>query len=134
MAWSRDRCQVLLGRAGLCRVPLRRVFARACQVHYLVAGETIKQSARERGDDSSRLLERITIDPEVCHGKPCVRGLRYPVDMILTLLSAGMSGEEILSDYDDLGPDDILAALAFAARLCRVKRVRAVVSGHAPAP
>jgi len=82
----------------------------------------------DRRDDSSRLLERITIDPEVCHGKPCIRGLRYPVDMILTLLSAGMSREEILSDYDDLEPDDILAALAFAARLSRVKQVRAVVS------
>ena len=57
-----------------------------------------------------------------------MRGLRYPVDMILTLLSAGMSGEEILSDYDDLEPDDILAVLAFAARLSRVKRVHAVVS------
>ena len=88
----------------------------------------MKQPARARGDDASRLLERITIDPEVCHGKPCVRGLRYPVDMILTLLSAGTSGEEILSDYDDLEPDDILAALAFAARLSRVKQVRAVVS------
>ena len=88
----------------------------------------MKQPARERGDDASRLLERITIDPEVCHGKPCVRGLRYPVDMILTLLSAGTSGEEILSDYDDLEPDDILAALAFAARLSRVKQLRAVVS------
>ena len=93
-----------------------------------MARETMKQPARERGDDASRLLERITIDPEVCHGKPCVRGLRYPVDMILTLLSAGTSGEEILSDYDDLEPDDILAALAFAARLSRVKQVRAVVS------
>ena len=48
--------------------------------------------------------------------------------MILTLLSAGMSSEEILSDYDDLEPDDILAALAFAARPSRVKQVRAVVS------
>ena len=48
--------------------------------------------------------------------------------MILTLLSAGMSSEEILSDYDDLEPDDILAALAFAARLSRVNEVRAVVS------
>ena len=93
-----------------------------------MAGETMTQPTRKRGDDASRLLERITIDPEVCHGKPCVRGLRYPVDMILTLLSAGMSGEEILSDYDDLEPDDILAALAFAARLSRVKQVRAVVS------
>ena len=81
---------------------------------------------REHADDSSRLLERITTDPEVCHGKPCVRGLRYPVEMILTLLSTGMSGEEILSDYDDLEPDDILAALAFGARLARVKRVGAV--------
>ncbi len=78
-------------------------------------------------DPSSRLLERITIDPEVCHGKPRIRGMRYPVDMILTLLSAGMSHEEILSDYEDLEPDDILAALAFAARLSRVKQVCAVV-------
>ena len=80
----------------------------------------------EHGDDSSKLLERITFDPEVCHGKPCVRGLRYPVDMILTLLSTGMSDEEILSDYEDLEPDDILAVLAFAARLSRVKQVPAV--------
>ena len=88
----------------------------------------MKRPMREQGDDSSRLLERITIDPEVCHGKPCIRGRRYPVDMILTLLSAGMSSEEILSDYDDLEPEDILAALAFAARLSGVKQVRAVVS------
>ena len=88
----------------------------------------MKQPLREETDDSSRLLERITIDPEICHGKPCIRGLRYPVDMILTLLSAGMSGEEILSDYDDLERDDILAALAFAVRLSRIKQVRAVVS------
>ncbi len=63
------------------------------------------------------MTERITIDPDICHGRPCIRGLRYPVELILTLLSAGMSSEEILSDYDDLEPDDILAALAFAARL-----------------
>ena len=82
--------------------------------------------ARQHEDDASRLLERITVDPDVCHGRPCVRGLRYPVDMILTLLSGGASHEELLSDYDDLEPDDILAALAFAARLIRVKRVGAV--------
>ena len=79
-------------------------------------------------DDVSRLLKRITIDPDVCDGRPCVRGLRYPVDMILTLLSAGMSHEDILSDYDDLERDDIRAALAFAARLSRVKCVREAVS------
>jgi uncharacterized protein (DUF433 family) len=62
------------------------------------------------------LLERITIDPGMCHGKPCVRNLRYPVEVILELLSAGMTIEEILADYEDLERDDILAVLAFAAR------------------
>ncbi|HEV8714349.1 MAG TPA: DUF433 domain-containing protein [Candidatus Binatia bacterium] len=77
--------------------------------------------------DVERLLERITINPDICHGKPCIRGLRYPVDTILELLSAGMSNEEILADYDDLEREDILAVLAFAARLSQVKRVHAVV-------
>ena len=75
---------------------------------------------------SSELLERISTNPSVCHGKPCVRGLRYPVDMILDLLSAGMTSEEILADYDDLEPEDILAVLAYAARLSQVKRIQAV--------
>jgi uncharacterized protein (DUF433 family) len=69
------------------------------------------------------LAERITIDPDICHGKPCIRGLRYPVEMILELLSSGMTPEEILSDYEDLERDDILAALSFAARLSQVKRI-----------
>jgi uncharacterized protein (DUF433 family) len=77
--------------------------------------------------DASKLLERITIDPDICHGKPCIRGLRYPVNMILELLSGGMTNEEILADYDDLEPDDILAVLAFAARLTQVKRVQAAL-------
>ena len=67
------------------------------------------------------------MNPEICHGKPCIRGLRYPVDMILELLSAGMSNEEILADYDDLELEDILAALALAARLTQMKRVQAVL-------
>ena len=77
--------------------------------------------------DAAKLLERITINPDICHGKPCIRGLRYPVDTILELLSAGMSNEEILADYDDLELEDILAVLAFAARLSQIKRVYAVV-------
>jgi uncharacterized protein (DUF433 family) len=72
------------------------------------------------------LLERITIDPEICHGKPCIRHLRYPVEVILELLSAGMTVEEILADYEDLEREDILACLAFAARLSQVKRLDAV--------
>ena len=69
------------------------------------------------------LLDRITIDPAICHGKPCIRGLRYPVELILELLSSGMTIEDILADYEDLEREDILAALAFAARLSQVKRM-----------
>ena len=69
----------------------------------------------------STFRDRITINPAICHGKPTVRGLRYPVEMILDLLSAGMSHEEILGDYPDLEREDILAVLEYAARLSRVK-------------
>jgi uncharacterized protein (DUF433 family) len=72
------------------------------------------------------LLSRITIDPAVCHGKPCIRGLRYPVEMLLELLSSGMTNDEILADYEDLERDDLLAALAYAARLTRTKRIQPV--------
>ena len=70
------------------------------------------------------LLSRITIDPAICHGKPCVRGLRYPVEMLLELLSSGMTLDEILGDYEDLQRDDLLAVLAFAARLSLTKRLQ----------
>jgi len=63
------------------------------------------------------LLSRITINPAVCHGKPCVRGLRYPVEMLLELLGSGMTHDEILADYEDLDRNDLLAVLVFAARL-----------------
>ena len=76
---------------------------------------------------STQLLERITIDTDIWHGKPCIRGLRYPVDTILELLSSGMTSEEILSDYDDLEFEDILAVFAFAVRLSQVKRVQPVL-------
>lgn len=69
------------------------------------------------------LLERITLDPHICHGKPCIRGMRYPVEMILELLGAGMTTEEILADYDDLETEDILAALQYAAQLSRIKGI-----------
>ena len=68
-------------------------------------------------------LSRITIDPEVCHGKPTIRGLRYPVEMVLDLLSAGMSTADILTDYPDLEAADITAVLQYAAHLARVQRV-----------
>jgi uncharacterized protein (DUF433 family) len=72
------------------------------------------------------LADRITIDPEICHGKPTIRGLRYPVETILELLSSGMTNEEILADYEDLESDDILAVLDFARRLSQIKRIEPV--------
>jgi len=72
------------------------------------------------------LLSRITIDPAVCHGKPCVRGLRYPVETLLELLSSDMTFDEILADYEDLEREDLLAALAFAARLAQTRRLQPV--------
>ena len=74
-------------------------------------------------EGGSRSSTRTTIDPLVCHGKPCVRGLRYPVDFVLELLSSGTGTGEILADYEDLEPEDILAVLADAARLSQVKRI-----------
>ena len=74
-------------------------------------------------NESNNLIARITISPDICHGKPCIRGLRYPVEMILELLSSGMTLEDILADYEDLEKEDILAALAFAARLSQIKRI-----------
>lgn len=67
--------------------------------------------------------ERITINPDISHGKPSIRGLRYPVEMLLELLSSGMTIEEILGDYEDLEREDILAALEYATRISRIKRV-----------
>ena len=67
------------------------------------------------------MTSRITIDPQICHGKPCIRGLRYPVTMILELLASGMTTQEILSDYPDLEQEDISACLQYAARLSDVK-------------
>lgn len=60
-------------------------------------------------------LDRITVNPHVCHGRPCIRGLRYPVEIVLELLASGMSESEILADYPDLEAEDLRAALAFAA-------------------
>ncbi len=60
-------------------------------------------------------LDRITSDPAICHGKPVVRGLRYPVTDLLDLLASGMTIEDVLADYSDLEREDLLAALEFGA-------------------
>lgn len=68
-------------------------------------------------------LDRITSDPAICHGQPTVRGLRYTVESLLELLSAGMSINELLADYPDLERDDVLAALEFGALTAGRQRV-----------
>lgn len=68
-------------------------------------------------------LDRIAVDPDICHGQPTVRGLRYPVQNLLALLSSGMTFEEILDDYEDLERDDLLAALEYGALTVEGQRV-----------
>ena len=69
------------------------------------------------------LLDRITIDPEVRFGKPCIRGHRITVQEILEWLSTGASQEQILADYPQLEPDDFLAVYAYAAELAAGRNV-----------
>ena len=65
-------------------------------------------------------LERITLNPEICHGKPCIRSMRWPIDVILDMLSSKMSAKDILADHPELEEEDIFASLTYA---------RLVVSG-----
>jgi len=59
-------------------------------------------------------LDRITINPDICHGKPCIRGMRWPVEVIIDLLGSDMTIEEIITDHQELEREDILASLNFA--------------------
>lgn len=68
-------------------------------------------------------FERITVDPMVCTGKPCIRGLRFPVSRLLGLLAAGETKETILKDYPYLEPEDIDDALRYAASLAEEETV-----------
>ncbi len=69
------------------------------------------------------LLLRITINPQVCFGKPCVRGHRIWVSLILDFLASGMSVEEVLEDYPDLSREDVLACIAYGAEMSRERYV-----------
>jgi uncharacterized protein (DUF433 family) len=74
------------------------------------------------------MQDRITMDPAICHGKPCIRGWRYPVEGVLEWLASGMSIEDILADYEDLEREDIFAVLAYAARLAHVTRMEGLAA------
>jgi len=67
------------------------------------------------------LLARITIDPNVCHGKPVIRGLRYPVESMLEYLAGGDTIDDLLAEFPDLDRDDLLACLEFATRSLQVR-------------
>lgn len=81
-----------------------------------------------KNTENKKLLERITINSDICHGKPCIRGLRYPVENILELLASGMTNDEILSDYEDLEEADLRACLIYAVELSRVKNISKLVA------
>jgi len=62
------------------------------------------------------LISRITIDPNICHGKPVIRGLRYPVESMLEYLAAGESIDDVLAEFPDLERDDLLSCSGFAGQ------------------
>ena len=76
----------------------------------------------------STLLSRITIDPEICHGKPAIRHLRYPVEAMLEYLVAGDSFEDLLTEFSDLERDDLRACLEFAAQSLKLKSQHLVLA------
>ncbi len=65
-----------------------------------------------------KFFERISSDPDICHGKPCIKGTRIPVYLIISLVSEDMSVEEIINDYPSLIAEDIKATIQYAAKLC----------------
>ncbi len=68
---------------------------------------------------NDRLLDRISVDPDICHGKPCIRGTRIMVTVILDNLAEGLSPEEIVAEYPPLTAEDVQVAIAYAAVLAR---------------
>ena len=78
-----------------------------------------KKPAHGRAIDRQDLLSRITIDPNICHGKPCIRGHRIWVSLILDFLAGGATPEEILDDYPGIQEADIRACIAYGAEMTR---------------
>jgi uncharacterized protein (DUF433 family) len=76
----------------------------------------------------SKLAGRITIDPEICHGKPCIRGMRYPVESMLEYLAGGDSIEDVLREFPDLEREDLLACLEFAQQTLATRSQHLVLS------
>lgn len=69
-------------------------------------------------------LERITVNPEICHGKPCIRGMRWPVEVVLDLLNSDMTKEDILADHPELEKEDLIASINFVKLLLSGKSLQ----------
>lgn len=70
------------------------------------------------------LLDRVSLDPDVCGGKPCIKGTRIWVSLVLDLLAAGMTEVEVRAEYPDLAREDVLAAIAYGAEASRERIIR----------
>jgi uncharacterized protein (DUF433 family) len=78
--------------------------------------------------DAQKLMERITFNPDICHGKPTIRNSRYMVESLLELMASGMTMDEILEDFPGLEREDLQACLMFAVRLTQLKHISKVVA------
>jgi uncharacterized protein (DUF433 family) len=83
----------------------------------------LTESAKSPTFDGMNWTERITVEPNVCHGKACIRGTRVMVSVVLDNLAAGLSPTEIVRSYPSLQSDDVAAAMAYAAELARERVV-----------
>lgn len=79
-------------------------------------------------DMKDELLARITIDPEICHGKPAIRHLRYPVESMLEYLAAGDAFEDLIEEFPDLERDDLRGCIEFAAQSLKLKSQHLVLA------
>jgi uncharacterized protein (DUF433 family) len=77
------------------------------------------------------LLRRISINPEICFGKPCIKGHRIWVSLILDLLASGMTVDEVLKEYPQLQPEDIYACIAYGAEMSRERYVDITIESPA---
>src|SRR5205823_1913356 len=105
-----------------------RIKCRGVPPHRAAHGVPLSRKAGYNPSASStmtrqELLSRISINPDVCFGKPCIRGHRIWVSLILDFLASGMTAEEILQEYPDLSRDDILACIAYGAEMARERYV-----------
>jgi uncharacterized protein (DUF433 family) len=87
--------------------------------------------AKRKGSSVDRLLDRISIDPAVCGGKPCIKGTRIWVSLLLDMLAGGMTEAQLLAEYPQLVREDVLAAIAYGAEAARERIIPVPITGRA---